>query len=363
LAIAHEIKRQQPDAYIVYVGEHGGKFSHLTKHVTSIDEIRTIYGGKLRRYHKQSWIKTVLDVRTNYFNVRDMFFVFIGFFQSLSIIRKIKPDTILIKGGYVGVPVGLAAAYKKVPFITHDSDATQSLTTKIVGKWATYNATGMDERLYSYPKHKIRFVGVPVAPEYEHVTKDIKSRYRKDIKVPESANLLVITGGSHGAIRLNEYVVKIIAQLFEQINDLYVIHQVGKGNAGIYKDYKHQNLIIEEFIADLYKYTGAADINITRSGATSVAELAVQGKAVILVPNPELTGGQQTKNAQLLATKKAAVLISEKELSVDNNILLSNIISLLNDKEAQATLSVNIEKVAVPDSASRIAMLLLSLVN
>jgi UDP-N-acetylglucosamine--N-acetylmuramyl-(pentapeptide) pyrophosphoryl-undecaprenol N-acetylglucosamine transferase len=361
LAIAHEIKKQQPDSYIIYIGERGGKFSNLTKNVDVLDEVRTIYGGKLRRYHNQSWIKTVLDIKTNLSNLRDVVYVLVGYSQAKSIIKKTKPDAILIKGGYVGVPVGLAAASKKIPYITHDSDATQSLTTKIVGKWATFNATGMPERLYPYPKHKIRFVGVPVAPEYQYVTNVMRQAYRKDIDIPEAANLLTITGGSLGAIRLNQSVALVISQLFEQINDLYVIHQIGKGNNSVYENYSNPRLKTPEFISNLYKYTGAADIVITRSGATTIAELAVQGKATIIIPNPELTGGQQTKNAKLLASNNAAAVIYENDLLKNPDILVETVVKLFKDKEKQIILSKNIHQEAIPNSASKIAMLLLSL--
>ncbi len=363
LAIAHEIKKNNPNAHIIYVGEHGGRFGHLVKNLTSIDEVKTVYAGKLRRYHNESWIIRILDVKTNLLNLRDLFYVLIGFFQSLSLLRQTKPDIIFLKGGFVGLPLGLAAAFKKKPYITHDSDSIPSLTNKIVGKWAVFNATGTESGLYSYPKHKMQFVGIPVGPEFEEITKAIKIRDRADINISENAKLLVITGGSLGAVRLNQSVVAIIERLFEQINDLYVVHQVGKGNTGIYKNFTHPHLKIEEFIANLYKYTGAADSVITRSGANTVAELAVQGKAIIIVPNPELTGGHQTKNAAQLASKDAAVVISEKELIENPDTLLVKVSDLLNNKVKQIKLGENLRKEAVPDSAYRIAMLLLSLVK
>lgn len=361
LAIAHEIKRDHPDTHIIYVGEHGGKFGHLVKNIISIDEVVTIYGGKLRRYHHESWFKRIFDVKSNLLNIRDVFYVLVGFFQSVSLIRKVKPDVILIKGGYVGVPVGLAAAFKHVPFITHDSDATPSLTTRVVGKWAAYNATGMPEHLYPYPEYKKRFVGVPVVAEYDYVTEQLNHSYRNDLDVPLDAKLLVVTGGSLGAHKLNKAMSIIIGELFEDIPGLYIIHQVGKGNTEVYGDFKNPRLRVVEFIPNLYKFTGAADVVVTRSGATTIAELAVQGKATIIIPNPQLTGGQQSKNAEQLAAKHASVVILEKELSTNPTVLAANIASLLNNPKQQALLSENLHEEAVSDSASKIAVLLLSL--
>lgn len=363
LAIAHEIKKKNPEAHIIYVGEHGGKFKHLVKNLTSIDEVRTIYAGKFRRYHNESWLRRITDVKTIFFNLRDIFYVGIGFVQSIFLIRKTKPDVIFLKGGYVGLPLGLASAMIGKAYITHDSDSIPSLTNKIVGKWAAYNATGMPTQLYSYPEYKMQYVGVPVAPDYERVTEAIKLQYRKDIEIPRNAKLISVTGGSQGANRLNQTLVDVVDQLFHQINDLYIFHQVGKGNTRIYGQLNQPHLEVVEFVSNLYKYTGAADIVITRSGANTVAELAVQGKPIIIVPNPQLTGGHQTKNAEEFAAKNAAIVISEQELLTDPSILVAQTVNLLKNKEEQHKLSKNILEQAIPDSAYRIAMLLLSLVK
>lgn len=363
LAIAHEIKLNKPDAYIIYVGEHGGKFGNLVKNNSTIDEVRTVYAGKFRRYHNQSWLKRLLDIKTNLLNLRDLVYVVIGLIQSFFLLGGTKPDVIFLKGGFVGLPVGLAAKLRSKPYVTHDSDAIPSLTNRIVGKWAVYNATGMPEELYPYPTAKKRFVGVPVAPEYDNVTETDKVKFRNKLDIPLDAKLLVITGGSLGAARINQAISKIIGQLFEQINDLYVIHQVGGGKNNVYKDFSNSRLIVKEFISDLYEYTGAADVVVTRSGANTVAELAVQGKAIVIIPNPELTGGHQTKNAASLSKKDAAIVVSEKDINTNPKHLADVLIKIINDPKEQRRLSVNLRKESVPDSASKIAMLLLSLVR
>jgi UDP-N-acetylglucosamine--N-acetylmuramyl-(pentapeptide) pyrophosphoryl-undecaprenol N-acetylglucosamine transferase len=349
LAIAHELKLHDSTIDIVYVGEHGGKFSHLTKDLTSINSIETVFAGKIRRYHNEPWLDRILDIKS--------------FIQCLFLIKKTKPDIIFLKGGFVGLPLGLAAALLQKPFITHDSDSISSLTNKIVSKWAVYNATGMQKDLYTYPSYKTEFVGVPVGSEYVYITETLKNKYRNDLKIPENAKFILITGGSLGARRLNKYVVNIIDELFEEIDNLYVVHQVGKNNKYIYKNIAKPSLIVVEFINDLYKYSGAADIVLTRSGANTVAELAVQGKPMVIVPNPELTGGHQTKNANVLLEKKAAVVLTEKELDSKPRILLEQLVDLLKNKIKCKDLSINVHKESVPDSANKIAMLLLSLVE
>jgi len=202
-----------------------------------------------------------------------------------------------------------------------------------------------------------------VASEFEYVTDTLKQEYRSDLNIPKNAKMLLITGGSLGATRLNNEISKIIPELFEQINDLFVVHQVGKGNLKVYGKYENKQLIVAEFIQDLYKYTGAADVIIARSGATTVAELAIQAKPLILIPNPELTGGHQTKNANSLSDKDASIVITENKLKNDPDHLLNVLVELMNDTNMQLKLSENLHNESVQDSANKIAVLLLSLVN
>jgi UDP-N-acetylglucosamine--N-acetylmuramyl-(pentapeptide) pyrophosphoryl-undecaprenol N-acetylglucosamine transferase len=358
LSIAHEIKRRDPEAIVIYVGEHGGKFKHLVKNQTSIDSVKTIFGGKLRRYHKESWFKRITSVKTNLLNLRDAFYIPIGFVQSLGLIIRQRPDVIFIKGGYVGLPVGFAAALTHTRYITHDSDALPSLTTKVVGKWATYNATGMPVELYPYDKAKLRFVGIPVSANYELVSYDDIRKNRQLIDIPTKAKLLLIIGGSLGSKTLNEAVAAIIPKLLSTYPDLYIIAQVGEGNSSLYDHVLDPRLRVNEFFSDLYKYSAAADLIITRGGATTIAELSAQGKAAIVVPNPLLTGGHQVKNAQQLANENAAVVISQED-SVNKPEEFYNVVAdLLNNPLKLEKLGSQIHQVNKLDATGEIVDLL-----
>ena len=123
LAVAHELKLLQPDCRVVYVGERGGKFQSLTEGQSDIDEVHSIFAGKFRRYHGESWLKRIIDVYTNLKNLRDALYVGLGYLQSFRLLGKVKPDVVFLKGGYVGLPIGLASATRHIAFVTHDSDA------------------------------------------------------------------------------------------------------------------------------------------------------------------------------------------------------------------------------------------------
>ena len=364
LAIAHDLKLKDADCKIIYVDEHGGKFSDLAKKSDVIDELHYIYAGKFRRYHNQSWLIRITDLKTIFFNVRDLFYFLIGLVQSVFLLKKLKPDVVFSKGSYVGLPVGFAARLWKIPIVTHDSDAIPTLTNKVIGKWAVFNAVGIENGTYPYSKDKIRYVGIPLASGYEYVTDELKHLYREQIGLPPEARMMFITGGSLGAVTINRVVAEVAEELLVKFPDFYIYHQVGRNKLGVYDGLpENDHLKKFEFIDDMYKYYGAADIVVARAGATTISELAMQAKASIIIPNPLLTGGHQTKNAAILSNSDSAVVLQESDLLKDKQQLYYAVSNLLSDDTKQKRLSQNIHKLASPNAASDIASLLLSVVK
>jgi UDP-N-acetylglucosamine--N-acetylmuramyl-(pentapeptide) pyrophosphoryl-undecaprenol N-acetylglucosamine transferase len=359
VAVAHELKAQNPDCYIIYIGEKGSKFAGLTNGNETIDEVRTIFAGKLRRYHGESWLRRIFDVRTNFFNLRDAVYLTLGLLQSLFLIRRLKPDVVFLKGGFVGVPVGLSSAFWRIPFVTHDSDAMPGLANRMVAKWAKYHATGMPAEFYSYPKESTRYVGVLVGGDYRLVSEALQQQYKADVGIEPKSRVLLVTGGSLGARRLNDCFRRIADDLLNDYDDLYIVHQVGKGNLDVYEGYEHERLKVVEFLKPMYKYTGAADVVVTRAGANTLAELAVQGRALVVVPNPLLTGGHQLKNAELLVEKGAVLAVDETEFKQGPNKLDEATRILLSDEKRRHSLSSKLQDLSVPDAAAQLAVLLL----
>jgi UDP-N-acetylglucosamine--N-acetylmuramyl-(pentapeptide) pyrophosphoryl-undecaprenol N-acetylglucosamine transferase len=359
LAVAHELKRLQPSARIIYIGERNGKFASLTSGNPDISAVHTIYAGKFRRYHGESFFSHLIDIKTNLRNLRDLFFVVVGFMQSFFLLGKLKPDAILLKGGYVGMPVGLAAALRKMPFVTHDSDAIPGLANRIVSKWAKIHATAMPASSYSYPEASVRQVGVLVSEDYKPVTPVIQKQYKIDLQVGASMKLLLVTGGSLGARAINLAMVKQADKLLDRHKDLFIIHQVGKGNALTYGQYTHPRLRVLEFLDGLHKYMGAADVVLTRAGANTLAELGVQGRACVVVPNPKLTGGHQLKNAARLEEQSAVVVVDEKDLDQQAEKLTEAISSLLQDTAERQKLAQKLQELTISDATARLSSLLI----
>lgn len=360
LAVAHELKRLNPECKVIYVGEKGGQFSHLTNDHPDIDEVYSIFAGKFRRYHGQSWLERLTDVKTILLNIRDVFFLLFGLAQAFRLLGRIKPDVIFLKGGFVGVPIGLAAVIRRKPFITHDSDALPGLANRLVSRWANLHAVALPASYYKYPVEKIRTVGVLVEHSFQLVTPELQKRYRKELRIPESAEVLLVTGGSSGAERINQAIVKIAQELLAKRQSLYIIHQAGKGKAKVYGDYANDRLQVLEFLRPMSLYMGAADVVVSRASANTFAELGIQGKASIAIPNPDLTGGHQLKNAERLAEQGAAIVVPEDKLYDLQQGLLPMILLLLDDIEARKKLGRRLQSITKPDAAKELALLLLN---
>jgi UDP-N-acetylglucosamine--N-acetylmuramyl-(pentapeptide) pyrophosphoryl-undecaprenol N-acetylglucosamine transferase len=365
LAVASELKKLQPDVRIVYIGQRGDRLGDIPADNPSIDAAYAVRAGKFRRYHGEG-LKQLLDLPTLYKNIRDGFYVLAGIWQSFWLLGRLHPEVIFVKGGFVGVPVGLAAAVRHIPFITHDSDAIPGLANRIIAHWAATHAVALPKEAYAYPAHKTVTVGVPVQGGFVPVSSALQAQYRRELGL-DSDKILFVTGGGNGAQRLNEAVAGVLPELLEEFHDLAVVQAVGRQHEAQVKKLNEAKLtteqqgrvIVKGYIEDLYRYSGAADVIIMRAGATNLAEFAIQGKACLVVPNPQLTGAHQTKNAQYLAKQHAVEVVEEAQLKQDPTILKQRIKDLLTNERKQIELATSIAKLAHISAAHDLAVLLL----
>ena len=361
LAVASELKHQHPRAEIRYIGNVGDKFAHLADESDSIDGSWRILAGKFRRFHGVSKLVYVKDLRIVLRNIRDFFYFIIGFIQSIWLFIWWRPNVVFVKGGFVGLPVGLAAALLRIPIVTHDSDTLPGLTNRVLARFATVTAVAMPESFYSYPKHKLRHTGLPLRAEYSLVTAEQQTQAKQQLGIPGDAFVTVVVGGSLGAVRLNDAVMAIAEQYLAQSEQNWLVHLSGAHQAAAVQDfYKSlppemaKRCLTWAFREDLYAVTAAADVIISRAGS-SIHELSVQQKAVILVPNPVLTGGHQTVNARAIASMQAAAVVTEKELSeTQAQVLFDVLLVLRQSSQARAELAAALGQLAVPNATSKI---------
>lgn len=366
LAVARELKQLRPDIRIVYISHTGDPFDDIPQADKNIDEVYQVRAGKFRRYHGEGW-RQLLDVRTMYLNIRDAIFILAGLVQSFLLLRKVRPSIIFTRGSYVSVPVCLSAALLRVPYVTHDSDAIPSLTNRLIARWAAVHAVALPEDLYPYPIEKTVTVGVPISSEYQLVTAKTQAQYRQELGLHQYKQMLLVTGGGLGAQRLNAAVVANADFLLRTYPDMVIVHIAGKANEhdvqAAYDEVLQDGglrsrVIIKGFTADMARYCGAADIVIARGGATNLAELAVQAKPSIIVPNPYLTGGHQLKNTAALRKQGAIVELTEEQL--EQELRLGNTIhDLLQHPDKMRALSGQLAAFSRPHAARSIVDILM----
>src|SRR5688500_6850711 len=226
LAVAHELKKQRQDIRIIYIGQKGDSLSDIPAQDKSVDEVRLVRAGKLRRYHGEG-LKQLLDIKTMAKNIRDMVFVVIGLWQSLWLLRELKPAVSFVLGGFVGVPVGLSAALLRIPYITHDSDALPGLANRIIAPWAKMHTVALPKEIYSYPANKTVMVGVPLAHHYKPFNKQEAQAARRQTGIDPAGKLLFVTGGGGGEQRLNHAVAVCVPALLERYPDLTIVQLAG----------------------------------------------------------------------------------------------------------------------------------------
>ncbi len=325
----------------------------------AIDAVETIWAGKLRRYSGEGW-RQLLDVKSQALNIRDIFRTLRGIQQSYALLRSIRPGVVFTRGGFVSVPVALAAKLRRIPYLTHDSDSTPSLANRLIARWAALHAVALPPELYPYPKAKTVMVGIPVSRHYRKVSASLQHAFRHELGLDGYKHIILITGGGNGAKKLNLAVVENARYLLAAFPDLMLVHIAGRAleeetNAlydelGLSK--ARQRVQVHGFITDMYKYSAAADIIVARGGATNLAEFALQEKPVVVVPSAQLIWN--VKNSEVLA-KRGAVFELNEEQAEQPERLGRALGDLLADDARRQGLSERLATIASPRAASKLA--------
>lgn len=362
LATAEALKLQDNQVELLFVGQRGGMEAKIIQ--ASKMQFKSIAAGKFRRFHKTPLRHRISDLSSWALNIRDIARVAAGFFQSLSIIREFRPDVVFVKGGYVGLPVGLAAAFKKVPLVIHESDTIPGLTNKILSRWAVKIAVGFPVERYAkvLPSDKLQYTGCPVRAS-------VLNRHRLEgvqhFRLSNDLPVVLVVGGSLGAQRINDAVIMALPRLLATAQVIHIsgekeiervrfdVRRLGLGE-GHLANYRLFAFLMEELGLAL----AAADVVVSRAGANAIAELAMLQKPSILIPNPKLVGGHQIENAYFLARRGAVRVITEETLGPD--VLMAEITKVLESDEERAGLVKAISQFATPSAAKDLAQIILS---
>ena len=356
-----------PDCRITYIGQRGDALLDLVQDNPSIDAVETIWAGKLRRYSGEGW-RQLLDLKSQKLNIRDIFRTLRGIQQSYMLLGRIRPDVVFTRGGFVSVPVALAARLRGIPYLTHDSDSTPSLANRLIARWATLHAVALPPELYPYPKEKTVMVGVPVSRNYRPVSVTAERAFRHELGLEEYTHVVLITGGGNGARKLNIAVAENARYLLTTFPDLVIIHVAGRSleeeTNMVYDELRlgaaRSRVQVQGFVADMYKYSGAADVIVARGGATNLAEFALQKKPVVLVPSAQLRWN--VKNSEALAKRNAVLELNEDQAEQPER--LGRLIGeLLTNPQRQAELGSRLGEIASPDAAAKLAAVIIQTAN
>ena len=270
-----------------------------------------------------------------------------------------RPDVVFTKGGYVCLPIGIAARVLNIPLVIHDSDAHPGLTNRVLAKWAVAIGTGAPLKFYPYPVSKAKYVGVPIVADFRPFDATQQAEAKQRLGFSPTRPLVVVTGGGLGAKRLNEAIAINLRKLLEYTN---VVLISGEGQYDDMRaltpqdDDRYQlHAFVSKGMADML---GAATAVVTRAGATTILELAALAKPTILVPNALLTGGHQLKNAAVYEEKGAVLVLNETDIDNDPALLERAIKRVIDDKTLQAQMAASFESFAKPNSAKEMAELI-----
>ena len=295
-----------------------------------------ILSGKLRRYFSLQ-------------NFTDIFKITLGFIQAFCILFKVHPEIIFSKGGYVSVPPVLAGKLLGIPVITHESDYTPGLATRINANFSKKILLSVEEtRKYLKPKFRDKcvVVGNPVRRQFYEGNSANGLRF---LGFDDKKPLIFVVGGSQGSGEINQLIYEIRKELTEKY---YVAHQVGAHSTIVKSDVAGyvQIPFIKDEIADVI---AASSLVVTRAGAGSLWELSAVGRAALLIPlRGSGTRGDQVKNALYFKEKNAAAVLMDD--TIKSQDLLTQIESIVGTERGRQ-LCVNMAQIAKPESASEIA--------
>lgn len=339
IAIADELKRRLPDAEILFVGAKDRM--EMQKVPQAGYPIEGLWISGLQR--KLSWQNLLFPLK------------FISsLLKSRSIIKRFKPDAVIGTGGFASGAVVKVAGQMGIPTFIQEQNSYAGITNKMLAKNAHKICVAYDAMEQFFPKEKIVKTGNPIRDGLLNIA-EYRSEGLSYFHLDSQQKTLLVLGGSLGARRINQLIEQQLP-LFEQLG-VQVLWQCGKLYYEEYKKYNSEQIRILAFIDRMELAYAAADVIISRAGASSVSELCVVGKPVIFIPSPNVAEDHQTKNARAIADKQAAILLRESEL---NEQFANTFSTLIADEAQQEALSAHIKVLAQPNATKDIVNLILN---
>ena len=346
ISIANALKKQMPDADILFVGALG-----------RMEMERVPAAG----YPIEGLPVSGFDRKKLLRNIKVVWNVLHSMILARRIIRRFRPEVVIGVGGYASAPTLRAASALGIPTVIQEQNSYAGVTNKLLAKNAKRICVAYEGMERFFQKDKIVLTGNPVRQDlFSIVPKSIES-YQFFGMDPKKKTLLIV-GGSLGARTINQSIIAGLRKLSE--SDIQIIWQTGKfyiENARkAAEPFASPELLVTDFVSRMDLAYSIADLVISRAGASSISELCLLAKPVILVPSPNVAEDHQTQNALALVRKNAAVMMKDTD-AVEQ--LVTKALAMIQNESELKSLSENILTLAEKDSADRIAVEVMKLIS
>jgi UDP-N-acetylglucosamine--N-acetylmuramyl-(pentapeptide) pyrophosphoryl-undecaprenol N-acetylglucosamine transferase len=288
--------------------------------------------------------------------------------QARKILDEFQPDLVVGTGGYASYPVVREAARRGIPTAVHESNAEPGLTTKRLAKCVDKVMVGFEASRSHYPHpERVEVTGTPVREAFFALTRE---EARSQLGFTDDKPLVVVSWGSLGAQVMNDYMVDFVVRACQADQPFHLIYGVGQryyprvmeaiAQRGIdLANYPH--IQVREYIYDMPVVMDAADLMLSRAGASTIAELTATTHPAILVPSPNVTANHQEKNARVLSDQGAAVLMKEEACS--GEALYHQVETMLADPEGLQQMRRQLRTMSIGDANERIYSVLTGLLG
>ncbi len=346
LAVAHEL-RTRYGAELLFLGDVNGLETEIVPRAGI--PFAGITAGKLRRYVSRH-------------TLRDLGRIPVGMRQARQIVRDFGPDAAFTSGGYVSVPAGIAARRAGAPLLMHQQDVPPNLANRLLRSFATRISVSFPGSLRYFPARKTSLAGNPVRDEVLQMAGQPAARFKTSFGFDPEQPVLLVTGGSQGAWHLNQVVATALPELLPRCQVLHVSgEKTYEQTKGIAEptlvrrpEWRGRYVLMPYLSTRMPDALAAADLVLCRSGAATLAELAVLGKPSVLVPLPPgFTGSPQAVNAQMFRGAGASDVVMDKDLTPET--LGTALFPLLENPARRALMASATRSFAHPEAAAVLA--------
>jgi len=345
ISIANALKKKLPDADILFVGALG-----------RMEMERVPAAG----YPIEGLPISGFDRKNMFRNVKVVWNLLRSLVLARRIISRFKPDVAIGVGGYASAPTLRAASALGIPTVIQEQNSYAGVTNKLLAKKARRICVAYEGMERFFPKDKVVLTGNPVRQDLFSIAPKTKEAYQF-FNFDSKKKTILVVGGSLGARTVNQSIIAGLDKLSK--TNVQIIWQTGKfyieAARKVAEPFASPNLLVTDFVSRMDLAYSIADLVVSRAGASSISELCLLAKPVILIPSPNVAEDHQTQNALALVRKDAAVMIKDAD---SKEQLVDKVLEIIDNESELNKLSENILKLAEKDSADRIAEEILKLI-